>query len=171
MHKTVIAKLNHLRIAPRKARLIADLIRGLPFEEAEARLILSPKRASEPFLKLLRSARANAVHNFRIEAEKLYVRSVRVDGGPMLKRWMPRAMGATSPIQKKTSHLTLELGLYDAPRIPKFEIRKKQKKDTKKEVKTKKKKEKEERPEMISSAPKPKQKPGFLKRVFRRKSI
>ncbi|MBI2640243.1 MAG: 50S ribosomal protein L22 [Candidatus Sungbacteria bacterium] len=103
------AKLNYLRIAPRKVRLVADAIRGLPVLEAERRLTFLTKRAATPILKLLHSAEANAKNNFSIQKENLRVIKITVDGGPVLKRSMPRAFGKAAPIRKRTSHILLIL--------------------------------------------------------------
>ena len=86
-----IAKLNYLRMAPRKVRLVASLLRGLSVNEAEAQLILMRKRAAKPILKLLRSAVAGAKSKKGMDIDKLIVSSIMVDGGPMLKRYMARA--------------------------------------------------------------------------------
>jgi len=106
----VKAKLNYLRIAPRKVRLVADLIRGKNIIEAQRQLQFCPKRAAKPLLKLLMSAIANAKHNFGISEEdlkKYYIKKLTVDEGPKLKRWRPVARGIAHEIQKKTSHVTL----------------------------------------------------------------
>ena len=107
MEKEYTAKLSYLRMAPRKVRSVGDLIKGLPANEAEAQLLMQTRRPSKPLLKLLRSAIANAKNNGLADLHHLYVASVRVDGGPMLKRMLPRARGSASPIQKKMSHVTL----------------------------------------------------------------
>ncbi len=85
------AQLRYARITPRKARLVADTIKGLPAAEAEAQLLFSSKRAAPIVLKVLRSAIAGAMSNQKLPAEKLFVKSVLVDQGPMLKRSLPRA--------------------------------------------------------------------------------
>ena len=105
----VDAKLNYLRISPRKVRLVADLIRGRRVSEAENRLQFTSKRATKPMAKLLKSAVSNAEHNFDLKKDNLYISEIRVDEGPTLKRWRPRARGATNQIQKKTSHITIVL--------------------------------------------------------------
>lgn len=105
----VRAKLKYLRIAPRKVRLVADLIRGKKIKEAQMLLDFSPKKATRPLRKLLDSAVANAKNNFRLEEEDLHISKIRVDEGPKLKRWRPRARGRANEIQKKTSHITLVL--------------------------------------------------------------
>lgn len=104
-----IAKLNYLRMAPRKVRLVASLLRGLSVNEAEAQLILMRKRAAKPILKLLRSAVDGAKGKKGMNIDKLIVSSIMVDGGPMLKRYMPRAQGRMAEIQKKMSHITMTL--------------------------------------------------------------
>jgi len=105
----VKAKLNNLNIAPRKVRLVADLIRGKETKKALVILRLTIKRASEPLLKLLQSAISNARHNFSLNENNLYIARITVDEGRKLKRWEPRARGSASEIQKKTSHITLIL--------------------------------------------------------------
>ena len=107
------AKISFLRMAPRKVRSVGDLIKGLSVNEAEAQLLVQTRRPSKPLLKLLRSAVANAKNNKVGNVEHLFVSSVRVDGGPMLKRMLPRARGSASPIQKKMSHVTLVLGVNE----------------------------------------------------------
>ncbi len=105
----VHAKLRYLRMSPRKVRLVIDVIRGKSVNEAETRLLFLPKAAALPVLKLLRSAIANAEHNFKLSRESLHVKSVMADGGPTLHRWQPRAMGRAAPIRKRTAHITLVL--------------------------------------------------------------
>ncbi len=105
----VIAKLNSLRMSPRKVRLVAGLIRRMRVNDAETQLQFLNKAASEPVLKLLRSAKANAEHNFKLDADSLWISHITVDGGKTLKRWRPRAYGRAGAIHKKTSHITLKL--------------------------------------------------------------
>lgn len=105
----VKASLKYLRISPRKVRLVADLIRGKKVSEAENYLKILKKRAKEPLLKLLKSAIANARHNFNLSPENLYIAQLQVDEGPSLKRWMPRARGSASLIKKRSSHIYLVL--------------------------------------------------------------
>ena len=100
-------------MAPRKVRSVGDLIKGLPVNEAEAQLLMATRRPSKPLLKLLRSAVANAKNSKTVDPQHLFVSSVRVDGGPMLKRMLPRARGSASPIQKKMSHVTMVLGVNE----------------------------------------------------------
>jgi large subunit ribosomal protein L22 len=90
-----------------KARRVVDLIRGLPVAQAQAVLTFAPQSASEPVLKVLESARANAVHNEQLRAEDLIVGEAFVDEGPTLKRFRPRAQGRAYRIRKRTSHITV----------------------------------------------------------------
>ena len=106
---TVTAKLRNLRIAPRKVRLVAELLKNKPVSEAQATLTFTTKKATKPLLKLLNSAVANARNNFQLEPANLYISKITVDEGTKFKRWMPRARGQASEIQKKTSHITLVL--------------------------------------------------------------
>ncbi len=107
--KEVKAQLNFLRQGPRKVRLVVDLIRGRKVSTALDALSLVNKKASLPILKLLRSAVANAQHNFSLAMEDLRVAKITVDGGPVLKRWMPKAHGRATPVRERTSHITLVL--------------------------------------------------------------
>lgn len=103
------AKLNNLRISPRKARLVADLVRNKKANEAEKLLKFVYKKSAEPFLKLLKSAIANAKNNFNLHEEGLFVKELKVDKGRVLKRFMPRARGVAKRINKRTSHISLIL--------------------------------------------------------------
>lgn len=168
-----IARLNYLKIAPRKVRLVANLLKGLSVNEAEAQLLMNPKRPSLALLKLLRSAVANAKNSGQSNPERLFIKGIRVDQGPMLKRYLPRAMGRASPIQKKSSHITLILGESEKLKTPRFKIIKPEKISKKKAEKIKKE-IKAERPKMAEPEKekiKPAEKPGFIKRIFRRKAI
>lgn len=107
--KEVTAKLSYLKIGPRKVRLVADLIRGRSVTRAQNALSLLNKISAKPMLKLLNSAVANAKHNFQIDKENLRIAKITVDGGPVLKRWMPKAHGRATPIRERTSHINLTL--------------------------------------------------------------
>ncbi|KKO51406.1 50S ribosomal protein L22 [Paenibacillus sp. DMB20] len=96
-----------IRIAPRKAQLVVDLIRGKEVGEAIAILRHTPKAASPVVEKLLNSAIANAEHNYSLDVSKLVVTQAYVNQGPTMKRFRPRAMGRASRINKRTSHITL----------------------------------------------------------------
>lgn len=99
----------YIRIAPRKVRLVVDLIRGKQVGEALAILKHTPKAASPVVEKLLKSAIANAEHNYEMDSNNLVVSKIFVDQGPTLKRFRPRAMGRASRIHKRTSHITVVL--------------------------------------------------------------
>ncbi|REK69137.1 50S ribosomal protein L22 [Paenibacillus pinisoli] len=101
------AHVKFVRIAPRKAQLVADLIRGKQVGEAIAILRHTPKSASPIIEKLLNSAIANAEHNYQLDVNKLVVSQVFANQGPTMKRFRPRAMGRASRINKRTSHITL----------------------------------------------------------------
>lgn len=103
------AKLRHLHIAPRKVRLVVDLIRGKSADNARAILNFTTKKAAEPVLKLLDSALANAKNNFQLDPANLYISRITVDAGPKLKRWRARARGSANTIEKKTSHVNIVL--------------------------------------------------------------
>lgn len=96
-----------LRIQPRKARLVLDLIRGKDVEEAAAICKFLPNKGGELVGKVLKSAVANAVHNNDLDETKLYVKACYADEGVTMKRYMPRAKGSASPIHKRTSHITI----------------------------------------------------------------
>jgi large subunit ribosomal protein L22 len=104
------AKLNHLRMSARKVRLIADMIRGSNINQAREQLEFSTRRAALPILKLLNSAVANALHNNKLSEDNLFIKIIKVDEGPIQKRWSPRAFGRASRINKRTSHVTIILG-------------------------------------------------------------
>lgn len=111
----VKAKLSYLRIGPRKLRLIADLVRGRKVVTALNTLTLLNKKGALPLLKLLNSAVANAKHNFNLAVENLRIAKITVDGGPVLKRWMPKAHGRATPIRERTSHINIVLEDFVAP--------------------------------------------------------
>ena len=97
----------YVRVSPRKARLVVDLIRGKKIDDARAILKFSPRAAAEIVEKVLNSAVANAERNLHLNAEDLIVGSTFVDEGPTLKRIRPRAMGRAFRINKRTSHITV----------------------------------------------------------------
>ena len=101
------AYLRYVRISPRKIQIVCDLIRGKDVKTAMAILMQTPKAASEPLMKLLKSAAANAENNFSMDPAKLYVSEVFATPGPILKRIMPRAQGRAYRINKRTSHVTI----------------------------------------------------------------
>jgi ribosomal protein L22 len=105
----VRASAKYVRIAPRKARLIADQVRGLHIEQARALLAFSPRTAAEDIHKLINSAAANAENNHDLIGDEMRISSITVDEGPTLRRFRPRAMGRATPINKRTSHIAVAL--------------------------------------------------------------
>ena len=103
------AKATYIRIAPRKVQIVLDLIRNKPTEQAVAILKHTPKAACEPLLKLLKSAMANAEQK-DMDMTRLFVSKCYVTQGPTLKRMRPRARGSSARINKKSSHIVIELG-------------------------------------------------------------
>ena len=101
------AYLKYLRISPRKVVILCDLIRGKYVKTATAYLMQTPKAASEPMLKLLKSAVANAENNHGMNADNLVVTTAIANPGPTLKRGMPRAQGRYNRILKRTTHITI----------------------------------------------------------------
>jgi large subunit ribosomal protein L22 len=99
----------YVRIAPRKVRLVVDLIRGKEVGEAIAILRHTPKSSSPVLEKLINSALANAENNHNMDVNNLYISEAYVDEGPTMKRFMPRAMGRAARILKRTSHITVVL--------------------------------------------------------------
>ncbi len=166
-------KLKHLHITPDKARLVANLVKKMSANEAEAQLMVLPKRAAKPILKLLKSGIANMVNNRKADAEKLVIESITVDEGPTFKRFLPRSMGRATPLLKRTSHVTIILKEIDKKKTSKFntEISRKNKEAKKitKEAKQSKPENKEKEMKDVSASAE--NKPGFVKKVFRRKSV
>lgn len=107
------AILKTYRQSPRKARLLAQLIAGKSVLDAKYALMFADKKSAPVFMKLLDSAVANAKQNNSLDKENLFVKSARVDKGVTLKRIMPRARGSAFPINKRTSHIVIELGVKD----------------------------------------------------------
>ncbi len=105
----VRASARYVRIAPRKARLIADQVRGMHIEKARALLQFSPRGAAEDIHKLIDSAAANAENNHDLIGDEMTISSITVDEGPTLKRYRPRAQGRATPIHKRTSHIAVAL--------------------------------------------------------------
>lgn len=101
------AIVRYIRISPQKARLVADLIRGKDVETAINVLRFMPKKGARIIRKVVESAIANAGQNESIDVDTLFIKKIFVDGGPMLKRIRPRAMGRASRILKRTSHITV----------------------------------------------------------------
>src|ERR1700761_252938 len=105
----VRASAKYVRVAPRKARLIADQVRGMHIEKARALLAFSPRGAAEDIYKLIDSAAANAENNHDLVGDEMVISSITVDEGPTLRRFRPRALGRATPINKRTSHIAVAL--------------------------------------------------------------
>jgi len=108
------AHLRHCRISPRKVQIVLDQIRKQPLDKALAILKYSSKSASEPLLKLVKSAAANAENNLDMDIDNLYVRECFVTPGPTLKRIRPRARGSADRLLKRTCHITVVLDEIEA---------------------------------------------------------
>jgi len=139
LNMEVKASLKYLRTSPRKVRLVTDLIKGLPVQNAEAQLNHLPKKSSLPVLKLLKSAVANAENNFQLDKSNLYIKIARVDEGPALKRWRARARGSAYTIKKRTSHIFIILDEIKKKSLLKTEKTEKAIKSQKKGKETEKK--------------------------------
>ncbi len=105
----ITAQLNYLRISPRKVRAVAELLKGLDVDAAQAQLKYIVRRPAKPILKLLNSAVSNAKHNLGLDADYLYIKEITVNEGMKLKRYKPKGFGLAMAIQKKTSHIRIIL--------------------------------------------------------------
>ena len=103
------ATVKYVRVAPRKVKIVVDLIRGKQVDQALAILQFTPKAAAPVVEKLLNSAIANAENNLGLSREDLYVAEVYANPGPTLKRYVARSRGSASPMLKRTSHITVVL--------------------------------------------------------------
>ncbi len=174
------AQVKYIRMSPRKVRLVADLIRGLDVEEAENQLRFMNKIAAEPVLKLLKSAVANALNNFKLKKENLYIKEIQVNGGPTLKRWQPKAFGRATPIRKRSSHIAVVLDERKKSKVSfKGELPKSEEKEKLPVVSTFKSFAKEKKIlEKLEEAKRPEEKEipkqykarGFFKKIFSRKT-
>ena len=108
-NETITAKSKYIRQSPYKLRLVLDLIRGLPVSEALDILKFTKRKASDEITKVIQSAMANAENNFGLNSNDLYISKAIADEGPTLKRFRPRARGRAGRINKRTSHLIIEL--------------------------------------------------------------
>jgi len=105
METRAVAK--YSRISPQKARLVADVVRGMDVDSAITTLKYMPKKGARVLRKVIESAVANAIQTEKVDADTLYIKSIMIDGGPVLKRFRPRAMGRATRILKRTSHITV----------------------------------------------------------------
>ena len=105
----VKANVKHIHLSPRKARLVINIVRGLSLTEALNRLALINLKGVRPLLKLLNSALANAEHNHELQKDNLFIKEIKVDAGPILYRWMPKAHGSATPMRRRTASLSVIL--------------------------------------------------------------
>ena len=171
----VSAKLNNLKIAPRKVRLVAHVIKGMSADAALTELSKQVKRSSEPMSKLLRSAIANAEHNLGLDSSNLFVSSVLVGDGKRLKRWQPRAFGRANQILHRLSNITLVVeerieGL-NRKETRTTEVVAKKKAEPKEVKATSVKDEKKETKKDVAVKQEMKERKNAVKRVYQRKSI
>src|SRR3989344_91748 len=117
----VKAQINNVRLAPRNVRLVVNAVKGKNALKALEQLEFLNRRPSDPIMKLIKSALANAENNFNMVRSNLYIKEFYVDEGMKLRRYRPKAFGRTAPIQKKTSHIRLVL----AEKVPGLKIEKK----------------------------------------------
>ena len=190
------ASLNNLRTSPRKVRLVIDLVRGLKVDKALDQLKFTKKKSCLPISKLIKSAVANAVNNFGLDADNLMIKEIRVDEGSTLKRWMPRAHGRATTIRKRSSHINITLAEIKESGVKKAKKQKidapiklddlmkgnNKKKDTKKKEVKDDNISKDDKEEKTAEANDPRMEAkgghgkaeggskGFSKNIFRRKS-
>jgi large subunit ribosomal protein L22 len=172
----VSAHINHLHMSPRKVRLVVDLVRGMKAQDAIAQLGFVNKRAARPVKKLLQSAVANAEHNHALDPTSLTVSTIRVDEGPTLKRYRPKAMGRASLIARRTSHVSVILEgdrMAGAKPTPKDETLRKEHEGHEHETPAAESSEPTARDKDFEVRKKEgkERNPSFVRRVFRRKSI
>jgi len=171
------AKARFIRRSPKKIRLVANLIRGLDVEAALVQLKFSTKAAAEPIAKLLKSAISNAEENNKLKRNNLFIKEIKVDEGPVLKRWAPRAFGRATPIRKGSSHIILTLSERVPTEVKKEEIKKKESKnddiikvDDWEELKKSDKAKEEKSAGLADKSTSSKSSKGFVKRILNRRS-
>ncbi|THV35652.1 50S ribosomal protein L22 [Glycomyces buryatensis] len=117
------ASARYVRVAPRKARRVVDLVRGLPVDEALTTLEFAPYSAAEIVYKVIASAQANAENNLGLDPESLLISEIKVDEGPTMRRYRPRAHGRAYRINKRTSHITVVVESVQAAPVDAGSIR------------------------------------------------
>lgn len=170
----VKASARFIRVSPRKVRLVINNLMGLEAEKALDYLRFINKAAVRPITKLIKSAIANAEHNFQLDKKDLYIKKIIVNDGPVLKRWHPRARGRSTAIRKRTSHIELLLGVRLGAKqkvSPKKENPKEEvKKETIKIVRPEEVKKEAIRTSGKSQGEKGRKNRGFFKGIFQRKT-
>lgn len=116
------AKLSQIRISPKKANLVAQLVRNMHAKEAVQMLTFTQKKSAPVLKKLIESAMANAEHNFKQKPEELYIKEIIVTEGPTLKRSLPVSRGRTHPILKRTSHITVTVESRNSTEMPEKKV-------------------------------------------------
>jgi large subunit ribosomal protein L22 len=171
----VQATLNNLRVAPRKVRLVTHALVGVDTREALLQLSKQIKKSSDPIATLLKSAVANAVNNFGLDENNLYIYAIRVGDGLRLERWLPRAFGRATPLMRRGSNITiiLEERIEGQNRTEKKQPKPKKEEgvenEEKKEEKTSTKSVKPEMKKEVSRGVKPTA-GKVVKKVFQRKA-
>lgn len=168
--KQAIAKLKNLKIAPRKVRLLADVLKGMPAVAALAQLQVTNLRPAGPLAKLIRSAVANA-KGLKLDINKLFIKSITVNQGIMMKRYLPRARGSASELQKKFCHVAVILEESQNPKLPSYTLYEKQKKGKNEKVAAQPKMKEAAKAEKKEERAKSSTKPGFFKKAFNRKAM
>ncbi len=177
--KEVKAFARHIHMSPRKLRLVANLIRKVPVDVALEQLRFSSRNAALPITKVINSAVANAVHNFNLNKENLFVKSITVDGGPVFKRYAPRAQGRAFVERKRTSHINVILESREHQRAKRkrsiFSLRPKTEEIVRKVNEPEAGKVADEKSQVPKQAPRPaeKRKNSFIalkRRLFNRRS-
>lgn len=172
--KEIKAKARFIRISPRKVRLVVVGLAGLEAEKALDYLRFVNKAAVKPMTKLIKSAMANAEHNFQLDKKDLYIKKIIVNDGPVLKRFRPRAHGRSSTIRKRSSHIELILGVRPGAKQKISPKKEGNKEETKKEtIKIVKPDEvKKESPKIFGKNKdnRGKENKGFFKGIFQRKT-
>lgn len=172
----ITAKLNYLRISPRKVRAVINVVKKMSANDALAQLRHYPNRAADSLEKLIKSAIANAEHNFSVPPEGLRIKIFKADGGPVFKRFRPNSKGRVSPIRKKTSNITLVLEGDRISRERKKEVANEEKvfsESSKPDDLNERKNQEIKRGPIFKEKPVQKRSSGqgFVKRMFQRKSI
>ncbi len=172
----VRAQIIGLRLAPRKVRAVADLLKKRTVNDALDQLAHMVRRSSPHLVKLINAAIANAEHSHHMVRENLFIKSLVVDEGRKLKRYMPRAQGRATEIQRKTSHVRLTLdekvpGLKRAPKAAEEEAAKKRATAAQDEAKVKAAEKAAEKAAKAGETKQGAERKGFVKRMFTRKSV
>lgn len=170
----VKAKAKFIRVSPKKVRLVINQLKGLEVEKALDYLKFINKAAVWPVTKLIKSALANAENNFALDKKDLYIKKIIANDGPVLKRWRPRAYGRSAAIRKRSSHIELILGVRPGAKLkakPKKGVEiKEAKKEEIKIVKPEEVKKEAIKTSTKGSRDKGKEKKGFFRSIFQRKT-